>query len=71
MKHLGMADNPQTAGTLTELMRRRAAASADEPYFRLYGETVTYGRLWEQSARHAASLARAGVRPGDKVAHVG
>jgi len=68
MKHLGMADDPRTAGTLTELMRRRAAASADEPYFRLYGDTVTYGRLWAQSACHAANLARAGVRPGDKVA---
>jgi acyl-CoA synthetase (AMP-forming)/AMP-acid ligase II len=68
MTRLAMADNPQTAGTLTELMRRRAAASADEPYFHLYGETVTYGRLWEQSARYAANLARAGVSPGDKVA---
>jgi acyl-CoA synthetase (AMP-forming)/AMP-acid ligase II len=68
MSQLGMADNPYTAGTLTEMMRRRAAASADEPYFRVYGETVTYGRLWEQSARYAASLARAGVRPGEKVA---
>jgi len=68
MKHLGMTDDPHTAGTLTEMMRRRAAASTDEPYFRLYGETVTYGRLWEQSARYAASLARAGTQPGDKVA---
>src|SRR6058998_2139949 len=48
-------------------MRRRAALSPGQQYFRLYDETVTYGRLWEQSGRYAAGLARAGVRPGDKV----
>ena len=47
-----MADrDPLTATTLTELMRRRAAVSPDAPYFRLYGETVTYGRLWARRAR--------------------
>src|SRR5439155_16204519 len=35
--------------------------------FRLYDETVTYGRLWAQSGRYAAGLARAGVGAGDKV----
>jgi acyl-CoA synthetase (AMP-forming)/AMP-acid ligase II len=67
MRHL-TADDPRGAETLTDLMRRRAAASPAAPYFRLYGETVTYGHLWAQSARYAASLARAGVRPDDKVA---
>ncbi|MGH7277850.1 MAG: AMP-binding protein, partial [Candidatus Rokuibacteriota bacterium] len=58
---------PQGATTLTEMMRRRAALSPARPYFHLYGETVTYGRLWEQSGRYAAGLARAGVAAGDKV----
>jgi len=62
--------DPQTASTLTEVLGRRAALSSDRPYFHLYGETVTYGRLWAQSARYAAALARAGVRAGDKVALV-
>jgi acyl-CoA synthetase (AMP-forming)/AMP-acid ligase II len=63
----GDAVDPLTATTLTELMRRRATASPDAPYFHLYGDTVTYGRLWAQSARYAAGLAARGVRAGDKV----
>ncbi len=62
-----MDRDPLTATTLTELMRRRAAVSPDAPYFHLYGETVTYGRLWARSARYAAGLAAHGVRAGDKV----
>ncbi len=59
--------DPLTATTLTDVVARRAALDPDLPYFRLYGETVTYGALWKRSARHAAALARAGVRAGDKV----
>jgi len=59
--------DPRDATTLGEVMRRRAAASADAQYFNVYDETVTYGRLWEQSGRYAAGLAKAGVRAGDKV----
>ncbi|MBI1846566.1 MAG: AMP-binding protein [Candidatus Rokubacteria bacterium] len=63
-----MADaTPLTATTLTDVLRRRAALTPAGQYFDLYGETVTYGRVWEQSARYAAGLAAAGVRPGDKV----
>jgi acyl-CoA synthetase (AMP-forming)/AMP-acid ligase II len=63
-----MADDEVLAATtLTELMRRRAALTPDAPYFHLYGETVLYARLWAQSGRFAAGLARAGVGPGDKV----
>ena len=63
-----MADQePRDAVTLGEMMRRRATASPDVQYFSLFDETVTYGRLWAQSGRYAAGLARAGVRPGDKV----
>jgi acyl-CoA synthetase (AMP-forming)/AMP-acid ligase II len=60
-------DSPRTAATLTELMRRRAALSPDAQYFALYGETVTYGRFWEQSGRFANGLRRAGVEAGDKL----
>jgi acyl-CoA synthetase (AMP-forming)/AMP-acid ligase II len=62
-----MTADPVTATTLTEMMRRRTALSHDTPYFHLYGETVTYGRLWAQSGRFAAALVRAGVGAGDKV----
>src|SRR2546421_4390856 len=63
-----MADrDPLTARTLTEVMARRTALTPDAPYFHLYGETVTYERLWAQSARYAGALAQAGVRAGDKV----
>ena len=63
-----MADrDPRTASTLTEVMARRAALTPDAQYFHLYGETVTYGRLWAQSGRYAGALARAGVGPGDRV----
>src|SRR5688500_19315281 len=48
-------------------MRRRAGRSPEAPYFHLYGETVTYSRLWTQSARYAGALAAHGVRAGDKV----
>src|SRR5205823_13470376 len=60
-------DDVRSAPTLTEMMRRRAALSPDQQYFRLYDETVTYGRLWAQSGKYAAGLARAGVAPGDRL----
>ena len=53
--------------TLGETMRRRAELSPAMQYFNVFDETVTYARLWEQSGRYAAGLARAGVRAGDKV----
>jgi acyl-CoA synthetase (AMP-forming)/AMP-acid ligase II len=63
-----MADlEPRDAPTLGEMMRRRAAVSPDAQYFELFDETVTYRRLWAQSGRYAAGLARAGVGAGDKV----
>jgi acyl-CoA synthetase (AMP-forming)/AMP-acid ligase II len=55
---------------LTEVIERRVALTPDAQYFHLYGETVTYGRLWAQSGRHAGGLAQAGVRRGDRVALV-
>src|SRR5713101_7180015 len=63
-----MADEDvHAATTLTEMMRRRATLTPDKPYFHLYGETITYGRLWAASARYAAGLARADLRAGDKL----
>jgi acyl-CoA synthetase (AMP-forming)/AMP-acid ligase II len=62
-----MSLDPRTAPTLDEVMRRRAALTPDAQYFNLFDETVTYDRLWAQSARYAAGLAAAGVRRGDKV----
>ena len=62
-----MVDDVKSAPTLTEMLRRRAALSPAQQYFRLYDETVTYARLWEQSGRYAAGLARAGVTAGDKI----
>jgi acyl-CoA synthetase (AMP-forming)/AMP-acid ligase II len=53
--------------TLTEMMARRVASDPETDYFHLYGETVTYGRLWALSLRYAAGLARAGIGAGDKV----
>src|SRR5262249_3077291 len=55
------------APTLVQMMRLRAELTPAQQYFQLYDETVTYERLWAQSARYAAGLARAGVRAGDKV----
>ena len=63
-----MADrDPRTASTLTEVIARRAALTPDAQYFHLYGETITYGRLWTQSGRYAGALAQAGIRAGDRV----
>ncbi|MBI4588242.1 MAG: AMP-binding protein [Candidatus Rokubacteria bacterium] len=53
--------------SLTELMAWRARTSPDWTYFTLYGQEVSYARLWQTSLRHAGGLARAGVQAGDKV----
>jgi acyl-CoA synthetase (AMP-forming)/AMP-acid ligase II len=60
---MGAAD-PET---LVSLLGRRAAADPGIPYFHLYDEAITYGRLWRQSARYAAGLRRCGIDRGDKV----
>jgi acyl-CoA synthetase (AMP-forming)/AMP-acid ligase II len=62
-----MSLDPRGATTLVDLMRRRTVITPDAQYFTLFDETVTYARLWAQSARYAAGLAAAGVRAGDKV----
>ena len=58
---------PAVPATLTDLLGRRAAADPDKTYFHLYDDTITYGRLWRESARYAAGLRRFGVGRGDKV----
>lgn len=62
-----MTLDPKGATTLVDVMRRRTALTPEAQYFSLFDETVTYARLWAQSARYAGGLAAAGVRPGDKV----
>jgi acyl-CoA synthetase (AMP-forming)/AMP-acid ligase II len=59
--------DPLTATTLTEVIGHRTRLGPDQPYFHLFGETVTYGALWAASARYAGALARAGVRARDRV----
>ena len=59
--------DPRDATTVAEMLRRRAEGSPDLQYFNVFDETVTYRRLWQQCARYAAGLARAGNRAGDKV----
>jgi acyl-CoA synthetase (AMP-forming)/AMP-acid ligase II len=54
--------------SLVHLLGRRGEGDPDTPYFHLYDDTVTYGRLWRESARYAAGLRRRGVDRGDKVA---
>src|SRR5215475_11992888 len=58
---------PRDAATLSEMLRRRTALTPEAQYFTLFDETVTYRRIWEQSGRYAAGLAKSGVRTGDKV----
>jgi acyl-CoA synthetase (AMP-forming)/AMP-acid ligase II len=62
-----MSAGPGSPDTLTGLLERRAAGDPDTPYFHLFDECVTYGRLWRESARYAAGLAKAGVGREDKV----
>ncbi|HYB40377.1 MAG TPA: class I adenylate-forming enzyme family protein, partial [Candidatus Methylomirabilis sp.] len=54
--------------SLTELLGGRAAADPGVAYFDLYGDAVTYGQVWAESARYAAGLTKFGVERGDKVA---
>ena len=51
-------DDVRSASTLTEMMRRRAARSPDQQYFRLYDETVTYGRMLNAQLAQIVPLAR-------------
>jgi acyl-CoA synthetase (AMP-forming)/AMP-acid ligase II len=53
--------------TLIDLLGQRVAQDPALAYFDLYDETVTYGRLWKESARYAAGLRKVGVDRGDKV----
>src|SRR5256712_1412871 len=63
-----MADQEvHAAPTLTEMMRRRAALTPDAPYFYLYGDRSTSGRLGDVSGRCAGGLGRGGLRAGAKL----
>ena len=58
---------PALPASLVDLLGRRAERDPETPYFHVYDETVTYGRLWRESARYAAGLRRFGVDRGDTV----
>jgi crotonobetaine/carnitine-CoA ligase len=49
-------------------MRRRQETRRDETFFTCDGETLTYGRLWDEAGRIAGGLRAAGVTPGTIVA---
>ena len=52
---------PALPASLVDLLGRRAERDPDTAYFHVYDETVTYGRLWRESARYAAGLSVAGA----------
>ncbi len=54
--------------TLPELIERSVAKWGDRTALVYYGARWSYRRFWEESGRLAASLAREGVGPGDRVA---
>ena len=58
---------PALPASLVDLLGRRAERDPETPYFHVYDETVTYGRLWRESARYAAGLRRFGVDRGDTI----
>jgi long-chain acyl-CoA synthetase len=53
---------------LPELIAESVARWKDRTALVYYGARWTYGRLWDESGRFAAALAREGVLPGDRVA---
>lgn len=53
---------------VAEHVERAAARHPDRPALIFEGESVTYGSLNRDAAMLACALARAGIRPGDRVA---
>jgi fatty-acyl-CoA synthase len=60
-----------TAPALGSWPARRARIAPDRPALVEGGRTLTYAALADRTARLAAGLAVRGVRPGDRVAHLG
>jgi malonyl-CoA/methylmalonyl-CoA synthetase len=53
---------------LCQLLAHTAERFKDKTALDLEGDTQTFGRLFDQVARHASALGALGVRPGDRVA---
>jgi acyl-CoA synthetase (AMP-forming)/AMP-acid ligase II len=59
---------PERACTLVDVLAGRAMLDPAGVFFELFDEPMTYGSLWTLARRYGATLAAAGVEPGDRVA---
>lgn len=64
-----LEDLDRAPRTTIDLYRRSCALYADDVFLLEGDATFTYGELFEQSVRLAASLVRHGICRGDRVAH--
>jgi acyl-CoA synthetase (AMP-forming)/AMP-acid ligase II len=62
-----MAASLDRARSLVDVLALRATREPEVVFFELYEEPTTYGGLWASARRYGASLAAAGVGPGDRV----
>ena len=65
---LACVGDAMTPTTLPELLTARAAPSPEDLFVRFLDESVSYGQMRARAEQAAASLAAAGVGPGDRVA---
>ena len=63
-----MLDVGEEYHDLATLVRRKAAKNGSRPALRFEGRTLSYEELDRETDRVAAGLAKAGVRPGERVA---
>ncbi len=63
-----LRDIPLVEQTLPALLERQAARYEERPLFRYGDAELSYRDVREVAARAAGRLARAGVRPGDRIA---
>jgi acyl-CoA synthetase (AMP-forming)/AMP-acid ligase II len=66
LKRIGANAFAQTQNLL-DTVALRANLEPEEPWFHVYGQTVTFRQLWERSLTYAANLVHAGVSRGDRV----
>ncbi len=64
---------PDTAETLTDILRWHVEQHPERPHIQFYddytdGEIITYGGLWDGAAAVAGGLQRHGLKPGEAVA---
>ena len=65
--------NGQMPSSLAQLLLDRCHTSFDRPAIMdaLAGETLDWGQVLQQSLRVAERIESAGLRPGDRVLHIG